>query len=143
MFVGNYEHTIDEKNRLAIPSKWRVSLEKDGKELYITRGLEQCIFIFSSRQFEETKQKIRQLPFTNKKVRSFSRIFFSNTSQLELDKQGRILIPQSLKDFAEIDKEVVLVGVDTRGEIWNPKNWESFYSQEEKSFEENAENIHD
>ena len=139
MLVGSFEHTVDEKNRLSIPSAWRKHLEK---ELYVTRGMEQCLFIFSSLQFNENIQKIQQLPFTDKNARFFMRIFSFGTSQpTELDKLGRILIPQSLKSFAEIDKEVLLIGMVTRIEVWNPKHWNTFYSQQEASFEEVAENI--
>lgn len=141
MLLGSFEHTVDEKNRLSIPSRWRELLEKDGKELYVTRGLEQCLFIFSSCQFNENIQKIQQLPFTDKNARFFTRIFSFGSQPTELDKQGRILIPQSLKNFAELDKEVVLVGMFTRIEVWNPKHWKTFYSKQEPSFEEVAESI--
>ncbi|MGR3311662.1 MAG: division/cell wall cluster transcriptional repressor MraZ, partial [Candidatus Brocadiales bacterium] len=139
MLIGSFEHTVDEKSRLSIPSAWRKHLET---ELYVTRGLEQCLFIFSSQQFNENIQQVQQLPFTDKNARFFMRIFSSGASQpAELDKQGRILIPQSLKNFAEIDKEVILVGMVTRIELWSPKHWNTFYSQQEASFEEVAENI--
>jgi MraZ protein len=139
MIVGSFEHSVDGKNRLSIPSAWRKHLEE---ELYVTRGMEQCLFIFSSRQFNESVQKIQQLPFTDKNSRFFMRIFSHGASPpTELDKQGRILIPQTLKDFAEIDKEVLLVGMLTRIELWNPKHWDTFYAQQEPSFEEVAENI--
>lgn len=139
MLMGSFEHSVDEKNRLSIPSVWRKHLER---ELYVTRGLEQCLFIFSSQQFNENIQKIQQLPFTDKNARFFMRIFSFGASQpMELDKQGRILIPQSLKNFAEIDKEALLIGMGTRIELWNPKHWNTFYSQQEASFEEVAENM--
>lgn len=143
MLTGSFEHTIDGKNRLSIPSKWREYLEEDGKGLFITRGLEQCLFIFSARQFKETVQNIRKHPFTNRNARYFLRILCHDSSQpLEFDKQGRILIPQSLKDLAGLKKDVVLVGVVDRIEVWDPAIWKEFYDQEEGSFEEVAENIH-
>lgn len=142
MLTGTFCHALDEKNRLSIPSKWRKDLEKDGKEIYVTPGLDQCLFILSSRQFEELAQKVKQLPFTKENVRSFSRLFFSKASPpLEFDKQGRILIPLFLKDHAEINKEIVLVGVYDRIEAWNPKLWDSFNSQKEGSFEKIAETL--
>ena len=139
MLVGSFEHGVDEKSRLSIPSTWRKHLQE---ELYVTRGLEKCLFIFASQQFNENIQQIQRMPFTDKNARFFMRIFSHGASQpTELDKQGRILIPQSLKKFAEIDKEVLLVGMVTRIEVWSPKHWDTFYAQQEASFEDVAENI--
>lgn len=142
MLVGSFEHTVDEKNRLSIPSAWRKHLEKDGKEIYVTCALERCLFIFSSRQFGETIQKIPRDPFTvDETERDFMRLLSCNTSLVELDKQGRILIPQPLKDHAGIDKEAFLVGMGNWIEVWDKKTWDNFYSQKHGSFKEIAKSV--
>jgi len=144
MFTGEYRHTIDAKNRLAIPSnlRERIDEEKEGKGFYITRGLDKCLFMYTPKEWQGVVSKIEQLSFTNKKARQFQRLFFSKAHRInECDPQGRILIPQNLKDIANIQKNVVIVGISNRIEIWNESNWNDFESENEGDFEEIAEDI--
>lgn len=144
MFTGEYHHTIDDKNRLAIPSSLRDSIntETEGKGFYITRGLDTCLFLYTPKVWQNVVSKIEQLSFTNKKARQFQRLFFSAAQKIpECDPQGRILIPQILKDYAKIKKNVVIAGLNRRIEIWNEKSWNDFTSEYGKAYEEIAEGL--
>ena len=122
MFMGEYNHTVDEKGRLIIPSKFREEL---GNEFVITKGLDDCLFIYNNTEWKALEDKLRALPLTNKNARTFARFMLGGAATVELDKQGRILIPQVLRTFASLDKEIVLVGIANRIEIWNKANWEA------------------
>lgn len=144
MFTGEYHHTIDDKNRLAIPAPLRdcIDVETEGKGFYLTRGLETCLFMFTPKGIQDALSKIDQHPFTKKEVRDFQRRFFSKALKIpDCDQQGRILIPQLLKDIAKIQKNVVIVGINSRIEIWDEKRWKDFESESGKSYEELAENL--
>jgi MraZ protein len=144
MFTGEYHHSIDDKNRLAIPAPLRecINVETDGKGFFITRGLDSCLFMYTPKVWQNVVSRIEQLSFTNKKARQFQRLFFSKAQRIpDCDQQGRILIPQYLKDLAKVQKNVVIVGVSSRIEIWDEKNWKDFESEHEKTFEEIAENL--
>lgn len=144
MFTGEYHHTIDDKNRLAIPAPLRdsVDMEKEGKGFFITRGLDTCLFMYTPKVWQSVVFRIEQLSFTNKKARQFQRLFFSKAQKIpDCDQQGRILIPQYLKDIAKIQKNVVIVGVSSRIEIWDEKAWKDFESEHNKGFEEIAEDL--
>lgn len=144
MFTGEYHHTIDDKNRLAIPSSLRDSIntETEGKGFYITRGLDTCLFLYTPKVWQNVVSKIEQLSFTNKKARQFQRLFFSKAQKIpDSDPQGRILIPQYLKDIAKIQKNVVIVGVSSRIEIWDENVWKDFELENEKAFEAIAEDL--
>lgn len=122
MFMGEYNHTIDAKSRLIIPSKFRELL---GDEFVVTKGLDGCLFVFDNTEwtvFEETLKKLPSL--TNPDVRKFVRFFMAGASTVEVDKQGRVLIPVSLKEFAALEKDVVLIGVGSRMEIWSKERYE-------------------
>ncbi|HKM34971.1 MAG TPA: division/cell wall cluster transcriptional repressor MraZ [Lachnospiraceae bacterium] len=122
MFMGEYNHTIDAKSRLIIPSKFREIL---GEEFVVTKGLDGCLFVFDSTEWTAFEEKLRKLPsLTNPDVRKFVRFFMAGATAVDLDKQGRILIPNSLKDFAGLDKDVVLIGVGSRMEIWSKERYE-------------------
>ena len=138
MFLGEYSHNIDAKNRLAIPAKFRAGL-KDGA--VITRGLDNCLFLFTKSEWQSLAGKISQLPLSQANARSFSRMMLMGAMEVELDKLGRILIPDYLKKFAELDKKVVVGGVLNRIEIWDEKRWKDFESETGKSYEELAENL--
>lgn len=142
MFYGEHEHTIDNKGRLIIPSKFRESLkEYDIEKLYITRGLDKCLFIFTESEWKTQESKFRGVPFTKSESRKFNRLYFSGATQLEFDKQGRILIPKYLKDFAAIKRDVMIIGVSNRIEIWARELWQEYYSTSKESFEEIAEKL--
>lgn len=144
MFTGEYHHTIDDKNRLAIPAPLRegINIEAEGKGFFITRGLDTCLFMYTPKVWQNVVSRIEQLSFTNKKARQFQRLFFSKAQKIpECDPQGRILIPQYLKDFAKIQKNIVIVGVHSRIEIWDEKRWKDFELEYEKAFEEIAEDL--
>ena len=120
MFMGEYNHTIDAKGRLIIPSKFRELL---GEEFVLTRGLDGCLYIYPMDEWESFEMKLRSLPLTNKNARTFSRFFVAGATTCELDRQGRILVPQTLREFAGLEKEVVLTGNLDRIEIWSKDNW--------------------
>ena len=143
MFTGKYLHTIDDNNRLAMPSSIRkcVDEEKEGKGFFITPGLDKCLAIYPPLHFEETTKKLKQLSFTNKKARTFLRLFFSRSSFVNCDEQGRIVIPQLHKDYAGLKKEVVIIGVMDRIEIWDLKHWNDFEEDNEQNFERDAEDL--
>ena len=121
MFMGEYNHTIDAKNRLIIPSKFRETL---GDEFVVTKGLDGCLFVYDNEEWASFEEKLRSLPLTNKDARTFVRFFLAGAASVEVDKQGRILIPSVLREFAALDKEVALVGVGGRIEIWSKERWE-------------------
>lgn len=120
MFMGEYNHTIDAKGRLIIPSKFREAL---GSEFVLTKGLDGCLFVFPMKEWEAFEEKLRSLPLIDKNARKFSRFFLAGASTCELDKQGRILVPGTLREFAQMDKEVVLTGMLNRIEVWSKEQW--------------------
>ena len=120
MFMGEYNHTIDAKGRLIIPSKFREAL---GNEFVLTKGLDGCLFVFPMKEWEAFEEKLRSLPLIDKNARKFSRFFLAGASTCELDKQGRILVPGTLREFAQMDKEVVLTGMLDRIEVWSKEQW--------------------
>lgn len=120
MFMGEYSHTIDPKGRLIIPSKFREQL---GDEFVLTKGLDGCLSIYPMNEWEKFEEQLRSLPLTNKNARTFSRFFVAGATSCELDKQGRILVPVTLREFAGLSKDVVLTGNLTRIEIWSKEKW--------------------
>jgi MraZ protein len=138
MFIGEYQHTLDPKNRVIMPSKFR---EKLGDSFVMTKGLDNCLFIYSSNEWSIVEDKLKSLPMTNKDARAFVRSFFAGACECELDKQGRIVMPNHLKDYANIDKELVIIGVSTRIEIWSKEEWNKFNSDANISYEDVAEKM--
>ncbi len=120
MFMGEYNHTIDDKGRLIIPAKFRELLQD---EFIVTKGLDGCLFAFPKDEWQAFEEQLRKLPLTQKNARKFTRFFMGGAATCELDKQGRILIPQNLREFAKLDKDVVLSGNLNRIEIWNKAAW--------------------
>ena len=120
MFMGEYNHTIDAKGRLIIPARFRELL---GEEFILTKGLDGCLSIYPMDAWEAFETKLRALPLTNKNARTFTRFFVAGATNCELDKQGRILVPQTLREFAGLEKEVVLTGNLDRIEIWSKEKW--------------------
>ena len=120
MFMGEYNHSIDPKGRLIIPSKFREIL---GDEFVVTKGLDGCLFVFPNDEWQAFEEKLRALPMANKNARKFSRFFMVGATTCELDKQGRILLPSTLREFADLEKDVVLAGLLNRIEIWSKARW--------------------
>ena len=140
MFVGEYQHTLDPKGRLILPAKFREALS-DG--LVMTKGFENCIFIFSRAEWPKVEDKLRALALLKKQARMLSRFFFSGTSEEVPDKQGRVMVPQNLRDHAELEKEIVVIGVANRLEVWSKANWERYNAAAKDSYEETAEELAD
>jgi len=142
MFYGEHEHGIDRKGRLIIPSKFReVFKENYAERFFITRGLDTCLFVFIEEEWKKQELKFKSLSFTNQQARHFNRLYFSGACEVACDRQGRILIPNYLKDFAHIKRDCMIVGVSNRIEIWSKESWATFYSATQASFEKIAENI--
>lgn len=127
MFMGRYNHTIDPKGRLSIPSKYR---EKLGEEFVVSKGMDGCLFVYANDDWKAFEEKLTSLPLINKEARQFARFFLAGAAQVEVDKQGRILLPASLRSFANLDKDVVLVGVGSRIEIWDKEKYEALSADE-------------
>ena len=121
MFMGEYNHTIDAKGRLIIPSKFREVL---GDEFVVTKGMDGCLFVFDDPEWQAFEEKLHGLRMIDKEARQFTRFFLAGAASVEVDKQGRILIPAVLREFAGITKDAVLVGVGSRVEIWSKERWE-------------------
>jgi MraZ protein len=128
MFMGTYNHTIDPKGRLSIPSKYRETL---GEEFVVAKGMDGCLFVYANDDWNAFEQKLTSLPLINKEARQFARFFLAGAAQVELDKQGRILLPAALREFAGLDKDVVLVGVGSRIEIWSKEKWNAINEEED------------
>ncbi len=119
--IGSYQHTLDAKGRVFLPAKYRESM---GTSIYMTRGLENCLYLFSETEWENFSDKIKTLTIGN--ARNIQRIFLGNAAQSDVDGQGRIAIPQPLRAYAMLDKDVTVVGVSSRVEIWDTARWNSF-----------------
>ncbi len=142
MFYGEYNHTIDRKGRIILPARFRDICKESGIEkFFITRGLDKCIFMFSDEEWRVQEQKFKGMPFTKQEARSFNRMFFSGAIDVLPDRQGRFIVPQYLKDYANIKRDVIIIGVSNRIEIWNNVTWNEFYANSKNSFEQTAENI--
>lgn len=126
MFMSEYNHTIDAKGRLSIPSKFRNAL---GKEFVISKGIDSCLYVYANEDWEKFERNLTSLPLIDKDARKFARFFLAGAAQVELDPQGRILVPTHLREYAGLEKDVVLVGVGTRIEIWNKEKWEADCSE--------------
>ncbi|MCC8128041.1 MAG: division/cell wall cluster transcriptional repressor MraZ [Clostridiales bacterium] len=136
MFMGEYNHTVDAKGRLIVPSKFREQL---GDEFVVTKGLDGCLFVYENTEWKALEEKLHSLPLTNANARKFTRFFLAGATSCEVDRQGRILLPAVLRQFAKIEKDVVLVGVGSRIEIWSSENWRAANTYDD--MEEIAENM--
>ncbi len=121
MLIGEYNHNVDAKGRIIMPSKLRSGV---GNSFVATKGLDGCVFIFSLKEWKKFEEKLRTLPISNKDARTFTRFFLAGAFECELDKQGRFLLSETLKKFAKLDKELIIVGMDTRVEVWDKSTWE-------------------
>ncbi len=140
MLMGEFHHSIDDKKRLIIPSKFRNEL---GNSFVITRGIEKCLYVYSTQEFEEIVNKLKEIPFTKKDARNFMRFFLSGATTVEFDKQGRITIPTTLTTYANIVKDCVIVGTGERCEIWDNDSWNEFYLSTKDNMSDIAEKLFD
>lgn len=138
MFIGEYSHSIDLKKRLAIPSKFRSELKN---KIVVTRGLDKCLFIYPMRVWEELAKKLGTLPMGESGTRSFIRLTLAGAVDVELDSQGRVLIPDYLKEYAGLDRNVIVAGLFNRLEVWDEKKWSEYKQGAEKNTDEIAEQL--
>ncbi len=138
MFIGEYQHTLDAKGRMFVPSKFRDEL---GDTFIVTLGLDNCLFVFPQEEFDRLKAKLDAVSITNKDARRFARFFFARACECEMDKQGRIMLPNNLRDYAGLTKDVTVVGVSNRVELWNTESWETEHSFENFSPDELSEKM--
>ena len=140
MFLGEYQHTIDIKGRVIIPARLREGL---GDKFVVTKGLDGCLFAYPPQEWSNLEQKMRSLPFTKADARAFVRFFFAGAIECEVDKQGRVLIPANLREYARLEKDVVVIGVSSRVELWSRERWDDYNSESASSVEEIAEKMVD
>lgn len=138
MFMGEFHHNIDEKGRLIIPSKFRYEL---GEKFIVTRGLENCLFVYPMNDWNNIINKLKELPFTNKDARTFMRMFLSGATECEIDRNGRINISSPLINYASLEKECVIIGVNDRLEIWSNDKFDEFFNTNIDNFSDIAENL--
>ena len=129
MLIGEYSHTIDAKGRIIVPAKFRTEL---GERFIVTKGFDGCLYGYSLEEWKAIEDKVKTLPLvTGKDARNFTRFFFSSAIECELDSQGRILISQGLREFASLEKDVVIIGVSSRIEIWSKSKWEAYNDEQD------------
>lgn len=140
MLMGEYMHTIDAKGRVILPANFRSEL---GESFIITKGLDSCLFIYTMTEWENLSTKLKQLPLAKAEARAFVRFFFSGARQLECDKQGRFLVPAALRAHAKLQKDVVLIGISSRIELWSREEWNRYNEEINPSASSIAENLVD
>jgi MraZ protein len=140
MLIGEYKHTIDDKKRISLPSKFRKQV---GKKLVVTRGLDQCLFAYSVSEWKEISKKIGELGMGQSDRRGFNRFMLAGAAEVSVDSVGRILIPEHLRDFAKVKSKVVFAGVYNRIEIWDEKTWETYKQKVVKGADDMAEKLGD
>ncbi|MBX6394730.1 MAG: division/cell wall cluster transcriptional repressor MraZ [Alicyclobacillaceae bacterium] len=140
MFIGEFTHSLDEKGRLILPAKFREGL---GREFILTRGLDRCLFAYPRSEWEKVEAKLKSLPMARADARAFMRFFFSGATECELDRQGRIHIPVSLRSYASLERDCVIIGVSNRVELWAKEVWEAYFHQAQESFARIAESLVD
>lgn len=138
MFIGEYQHTVDEKGRVIMPSKFREEL---GPNFIMTKGLDNCLFVYPEEEWNIFEKKLRTLPLTNRDARAFVRFFFAGATECKLDKQGRVLVPGSLRDHARLCKDSVIIGVGARVELWSKEEWDVYNDDESLSYDNIAEKM--
>ncbi|MFC1549146.1 division/cell wall cluster transcriptional repressor MraZ [Candidatus Omnitrophota bacterium] len=142
MFYGEYSHSLDRKSRLIIPARFReIIAEKGIERFYINRGLDECLFMFPESEWKAQEAKFKEMSFTKREVRKFSRLFFAGAVEVVPDKQWRILIPDYLKEYAQLARNVMILGVSNRIEIWDKKKWQEFYKSTKQNYEDIAERL--
>ena len=138
MFIGEYEHTLDEKKRVSLPKAFRVAL---GKKMVMTRGLDNCLFVYPKGSWEKVAKKLQELSFAQADTRGFNRFILSGAAEVEPDGSGRILIPEHQKQFAGLQKDVVFAGVSDRVEVWDKQIWIAYKEKIEKQADQMAEKL--
>ena len=138
MFMGEFQHALDDKGRLTIPAKFRESL---GDDFIVTRGLDRCLFVYPRSAWCALEERVKTLPTEQPEVRAFVRLLFSGAVVAEVDKQGRVGLPQHLREYAEIERDAVITGASTRVEIWSAAKWAEYASKFESAYSEIAEKI--
>lgn len=138
MFIGEYPYSIDEKKRLAVPTKFREPL---GKQAVITRGIDQCLFLYPTKEWENLAEKLSRLPLAQADARGFARLMLTGAMEVNLDNLGRILVPDYLKNYASLKKKVVIAGVYNRIEVWDEKKWQEYKEKTEKEVGDIAERL--
>ncbi len=140
MLLGEYEHSIDTKGRIAMPAKLREEL---GGKFIITKGLDGCLFVYAMDEWQRVEQKLASLPMSRKTARDFTRFLFGGACEGECDKQGRVLLPASLRRYAGLEREAVIVGVGSRAEIWDAAKWQQYNEESAEDVNELAEQLAD
>lgn len=140
MLLGEYEHSIDTKGRIAMPAKLREGL---GGKFIITKGLDGCLFVYAMDEWQRVEQKLASLPMSRKTARDFTRFLFGGACEGECDKQGRVLLPASLRRYAGLEREAVIVGVGSRAEIWDAAKWQQYNEESAEDVNELAEQLAD
>ena len=138
MLIGEYAHILDPKKRLSLPSRFRKEL---GRKVVVTRGLDQCLFVYSLKEWEKVSEKLGELSIGQSDTRGFNRFMLSGAIEAEVDSAGRILIPDFLKEFAKLDQKVVLAGIHNRLEIWNEQLWKEYKAKVEQAADQLAQKL--
>jgi len=138
MLLGTHTPKLDDKGRIILPAKFRDELS-DG--VVITRGQERCLYVFSAKEFQDVHDKVRQAPVTSEEARRYLRVFLSGASDETPDKQGRVLVPALLREYADLTKELVIIGVGSRAEIWDAAAWQTYLSSNEETFASQAQEV--
>ncbi|MBB2956391.1 division/cell wall cluster transcriptional repressor MraZ [Pseudoclavibacter helvolus] len=138
MFLGTYSPKLDEKGRLILPAKFRDELAEG---VVLTRGQDRCVYVFSNSEFEELHNRIRQAPVTSKQARDYLRLLLSGAHAETPDRQNRVTIPQQLRQYAGLDRELAVIGAGTRAEIWDAEAWNAYVEANESAFSETAEEV--
>lgn len=140
MLLGEYEHSIDTKGRIAMPAKLREGL---GGKFIITKGLDGCLFVYAMDEWQRVEQKLASLPMSRKTARDFTRFLFGGACEGECDKQGRVLLPANLRRYAGLERDAVIVGVGSRAEIWDAAKWQQYNEESAEDVNELAEQLAD
>jgi len=138
MFIGEYQHAVDDKGRLAIPVKFRKKLVRGA---VVTRGLDNCLFVYTAEEWKKLARRLSELPFSQANTRAFARLMLAGAMDVEIDGQGRVVLPEYLRQYAKIGKEVVVAGLYSRLEIWDKATWETYKVQTEKNSNDIAEKL--
>ncbi|MCP3426471.1 division/cell wall cluster transcriptional repressor MraZ [Rothia sp. AR01] len=138
MFLGTHSPRLDDKGRLILPAKFRAELSEG---LVLTRGQERCLYVFSQAEFERVHEQMRQAPISSKQARDYIRVFLSGASDEVPDKQGRVTIPQALRDYAGLERDLAVIGAGTRAEVWDAGAWEAYLAEKENEFSETDEEV--
>ena len=138
MFLGTHEHSLDEKGRLILTAKFRDELASG---LVITKGQERCLYVFPGTEFARITEQLRQAPLTQKTARDYMRVMFAGAHDEIPDKQGRVMIPNGLREYANLERDCIVIGANTRVEIWDAKSWKSYLKDREKGFAEVSEEV--